>query len=112
MDRYDKINLVRSASMCRSSFSWVNRISQEAGDFVPGNRIVVFPFGDHKLGTFICYESAFPHEVREFVKGGANLLVNISNDGYFGHSGAREQHLEIVRMRAAENRRWLSAGHQ
>jgi apolipoprotein N-acyltransferase len=107
VDRYDKINLVPFGEYVPPMFNWVNRISQEAGDFVPGNRLVVFPFGDHKLGTFICYESAFPHEVREFVKGGANVLVNISNDGYFGHSGAREQHLEIVRMRAAENRRWL-----
>jgi apolipoprotein N-acyltransferase len=41
------------------------------------------------------------------VKGGANLLVNLSNDGYFSHSAAREQHLEIARMRAVENRRWL-----
>jgi apolipoprotein N-acyltransferase len=60
-----------------------------------------------RLGVFICYESVFPAEVRQFVKGGANLLVNISNDGYFGHSAAREQHLEIARMRAVENRRWL-----
>ncbi len=60
-----------------------------------------------RLGVFICYESAFPDEVRQFVKGGANLLVNISNDGYFGHSAAREQHLEIARMRAVENSRWL-----
>jgi apolipoprotein N-acyltransferase len=107
LDRYDKINLVPFGEYVPEFFSWVNRISQEAGDFVPGNRIVVFPFGERKLGTFICYESAFPQEVREFVKGGANLLVNISNDGYFGHSGAREQHLEMVRMRAAENARWL-----
>jgi apolipoprotein N-acyltransferase len=49
----------------------------------------------------------FPSEVRQFVRQGANLLVNISNDGYFGHSAAREQHLEIARMRAVENRRWL-----
>jgi apolipoprotein N-acyltransferase len=49
----------------------------------------------------------FPDQVRQFVKNGANLLVNISNDGYFGHSAAREQHLVLVRMRAAENRRWI-----
>ena len=59
------------------------------------------------MGAFICYESAFPHVVRQFAKRGADLLVNLSNDGYFGHSAAREQHLEIVRMRAAENRRWM-----
>ena len=107
IDRYDKINLVPFGEYVPKFFGFVNRITQEAGDFVPGNRIVVFPADDHRLGVFICYESVFPHQVRQFVKDGADLLVNISNDGYFGHSAAREQHLEIARMRAVENRRWL-----
>jgi apolipoprotein N-acyltransferase len=111
VDRYDKINLVPFGEFVPRIFGFVNRVTQEAGDFVPGNRIVVFPMvsptAEEKLGVFICYESVFPDEVRQFVKGGANLLVNISNDGYFGHSAAREQHLEIARMRAAENSRWL-----
>jgi len=107
VDRYDKINLVPFGEYVPKFFGFVNRITQEAGDFTPGDRMVVFPLGDHKLGTFICYESVFPSQVREFVRGGANLLVNLSNDGYFGHSAAREQHLEIARMRAVENRRWL-----
>ncbi len=107
VDRYDKINLVPFGEFVPKVFGWVNRVTQEAGDFAPGNRIVVFPMGAERLGVFICYESVFPDEVRQFVKGGANLLVNISNDGYFGHSAAREQHLEIARMRAVENSRWL-----
>jgi apolipoprotein N-acyltransferase len=107
VDRYDKINLVPFGEYVPAPFGFVNRITQEISDFVPGNRIVVFPMGTHRLGVFICYESVFPDEVRQFVKGGANLLVNISNDGYFGHSAAREQHLEIARMRAVENNRWL-----
>jgi apolipoprotein N-acyltransferase len=108
VDRYDKINLVPFGEYVPQFFGFVNRITQEISDFVPGNRIVVFPMLDaHRLGVFICYESVFPDEVRQFVKGGANLLVNISNDGYFGHSAAREQHLEIARMRAVENSRWL-----
>jgi apolipoprotein N-acyltransferase len=107
IDRYDKINLVPFGEFVPAIFGFVNRVTQEAGDFAPGNRVVVFPMGTHKLGVFICYESVFPDEVREFVKGGANLLVNISNDGYFGHSAARGQHLEIARMRAVENSRWL-----
>ncbi len=107
VDRYDKINLVPFGEYVPPFFGFVNRITQEISDYVPGNRIVVFPMDGHHLGVFICYESVFPAEVREFVKGGANLLVNISNDGYFGHSAAREQHLEIARMRAVENRRWL-----
>ncbi|HEX5228969.1 MAG TPA: apolipoprotein N-acyltransferase [Bryobacteraceae bacterium] len=107
VDRYDKINLVPFGEFVPKIFGFVNRVTQEAGDFAPGNRIVVFPMGAQKLGTFICYESVFPDEVRQFARGGANLLVNISNDGYFGKSAAREQHLEIARMRAVENDRWL-----
>jgi apolipoprotein N-acyltransferase len=107
VDRYDKINLVPFGEFVPGIFGFVNRITQEAGDFAPGSRIVIFPMDSHRLGVFICYESVFPDEVRQFVKGGANLLINISNDGYFGHSAAREQHLEIARMRAVENDRWL-----
>src|SRR5271168_1789516 len=107
VDRYDKVNLVPFGEYVPKAFDFVNRITKEAGDFVPGTRLVVFPMGEHKLATFICYESVFPSDVRQFARQGAEVLVNISNDGYFGTSAARLQHLEIVRMRAAENRRWL-----
>jgi len=107
VDRYDKINLVPFGEFIPPMFGWVNRITKEIGDFVPGERVVVFPLDGHQLGAFICYESAFPDLVRQFVRGGAEVLVNLSNDGYFGHSAAHQQHLEIVRMRAAENRRWI-----
>ena len=107
VDRYDKINLVPFGEFIPPLFGWVNRITHEAGDFAPGNRIVVFPLDGHKAGAFICYESAFPDLVRQFVRRGAEVLVNLSNDGYFGHSAAHQQHLEILRMRAAENRRYI-----
>jgi apolipoprotein N-acyltransferase len=107
MDRYDKINLVPFGEFIPPLFGWVNRITHEVGDFVPGHRIVVFPVDGHRISAFICYESAFPDFVRRFTRAGAEVLVNLSNDGYFGRSNALEQHLEIVRMRAAENRRWI-----
>lgn len=110
VDRYDKINLVPFGEFVPAVFGWVNRISKEIGDFESGNRVVVFPVGGHRMGAFICYESAFPDLVRQFARGGAEVLVNLSNDGYFGHSAAREQHLSLVRMRAAENRRWILRG--
>lgn len=106
-ERYDKIQLVPFGEYVPDAFGWVNRITHEIGDFVPGTRIVTFPLDGHRIGAFICYESAFPNLVRQFTKAGASVLVNLSNDGYFGHSAAREQHLELVRMRAAENRRWI-----
>jgi len=110
IERYDKIKLVPFGEFVPDIFGWVNRITKEAGDFAPGSRISEFPIHGHKLGVFICYESAFPDLVREFPRQGAEVLANLSNDGYFGHSSAREQHLELVRMRAAENQRWILRG--
>jgi apolipoprotein N-acyltransferase len=107
VDRYDKMFLVPFGEFVPPLFSFVNRITKEAGDFTPGDRVVVFPIGGHALGTFICYESAFPDLVRRFALSGADVLANISNDGYFGRSAALRQHLKLVRMRAAENRRWI-----
>ena len=60
-----------------------------------------------RWGSFICYESAFPDFVRQFTAQGAEVLVNLSNDGYFARSAARRQHISLARMRAIENRRWL-----
>jgi apolipoprotein N-acyltransferase len=105
--QYDKVNLVPFGEFIPPMFGWVGRITHEIGDFVPGTRVVVFPVDGHSVGVFICYEAVFPDYVRQFVHGGAQVLINISNDGYFGHSAAHEQHLLIARMRAAENRRWL-----
>ena len=61
----------------------------------------------NKFSVFICYEAIYPGEVRAFTERGAELLVNISNDGWFGTSAAAEQHLRMARVRAVENRRWL-----
>ncbi len=107
VDRYDQINLVPFGEYVPPPFGWVNRITKETSDFVPGDRIVVFPVANHRVGVFICYESAFPELVRQSARAGAEMLINLSNDGYFAHSAAREQHLSLVRMRAAENRRWI-----
>jgi apolipoprotein N-acyltransferase len=104
---YDQIFLVPFGEFTPRMFAWVNRITHESGDFVPGNRIQVTPMGTHRVGVFICYESAFPHLVRQFSKAGADVFINISNDGYFGHSEARQQHLLLVQMRAVENRRFI-----
>ena len=104
--RYDKINLVPFGEYVPGAFSWVNKITDEPGDFAAGSRLTLFPVEGSLVGVFICYESAFPDYVRQFSDNGATVFVNLSNDGYFGHSRAREQHLSLVRMRAAENRRW------
>src|SRR5262249_21902774 len=108
LTRYDKIKLVPFGEFVPWPLgALAKHISTETGDFESGTRVVVSPVGAHKIGTFICYESVFPHLVRQFAANGAEVLFNISNDGWFGKSAAREQPLRIVRMRAAENRRWI-----
>jgi len=107
VERYDKIQLVPFGEYIPPAFNFVNRITGEAGDFEPGTRVVTLPVDGHKVGAFICYESAFPNLVRQFTLQGSEMLINLSNDGYFGDSAAREQHLSLVRMRAAENHRWI-----
>jgi apolipoprotein N-acyltransferase len=109
VSRYDKVNLVPFGEFVPWPLGYLaTHISTETGDFQAGRHVVVSPVSNgHKIGTFICYESVFPNFVRKFVAGGAQVLFNISNDGWFGKTAARDQHLEIVRMRAAENRRWI-----
>ncbi len=108
LTRYDKVNLVPFGEFVPWPLGYFARkISTEAGDFEPGKRVVVSQENGHRIGTFICYESVFPAFIRKFVAQGAEALFNLSNDSWFGHSAARYQHLEIVRMRAAENRRWI-----
>jgi len=107
--RYDKIHLVPFGEYVpfKDLFSFAKKLTKEVGDFIPGTQRLVLPVHSYKLGTFICYESIFPDEIREFANQGAGLLVNISNDGWFGETGAPGQHLRMARMRAIENNRWL-----
>jgi len=108
ISRYDKVNLVPFGEFVPWPFNYLaDKVSSEVGDFEAGHRVVVSPVGKHQVGAFICYESVFPSFVRKFAAGGAEALFNLSNDGWFGQSAARRQHLNIVRMRAAENRRWI-----
>jgi apolipoprotein N-acyltransferase len=106
--RYDQVNLVPFGEYVPWPFhTLVAKISTESDDFSPGQRQVTLAAGRRRIGLLICYESVFPDYVRRFARDGAEVLVNISNDGWYGGAAAREQHLKIVRMRAAENRRWL-----
>ena len=63
--------------------------------------------GGHTYGTFICYESVFADEIRQYADMGADVLVNISDDGWYGDTSAAWEHLNMVRMRAIENHRWV-----
>ncbi|HXZ28829.1 MAG TPA: apolipoprotein N-acyltransferase [Terriglobales bacterium] len=107
--RYDKIHLVPWGEYvpAKDLFSFASKLTKESGDFTPGRRRLLLEAGGQRLGTFICYESIFPDEVRQFAAQGAQVFVNISNDGWFGPGSAPGQHLNMARMRAIENGRWL-----
>ncbi|HEV2802626.1 MAG TPA: apolipoprotein N-acyltransferase [Pyrinomonadaceae bacterium] len=75
------------------------------GDFTPGANYTMLPIGETRAGVFICFESAFPSIARQFTDAGADVLINISNDGYLGDTPVLRQHLANAVLRAVENRR-------
>ena len=107
--RYDKVHLVPFGEYLpfKRVFGFAGGLTKEVGDFSRGTSRAPLQAGGAKIGVFICYESIFPDEVRQFAANGAQVFVNISNDGWYGDSGAYAQHLKQARMRAVENSRWL-----
>ena len=106
--RYNKMHLVPFGEYVpfKRVFGFAGGLTKEVGDFSPGTSRAPLQAGN-KLGVFICYESIFPDEIRQLAANGAEVFVNISNDGWYGDSGAYAQHLKQARMRAVENDRWL-----
>jgi apolipoprotein N-acyltransferase len=106
---YDKIHLVPYGEFVpwRRWLPFAGRLTPDMADFTSGGSHGTASFPGGPFGVFICYESIFPAEVRQFVVNGAQLLVNVSNDGWFGRSAAPAQHLLMARVRAVENRRWI-----
>jgi apolipoprotein N-acyltransferase len=107
--RYDKVHLVPFGEYLPfpKLFAFAGGLTKEVGEFKAGESRAPLDAGSGRLGIFICYESVFPDEVRQFADQGAQVFVNISNDGWYGDSGAYAQHLNQTRMRAIENDRWI-----
>lgn len=107
--RYDKVHLVPFGEYLPFPrlFAFAGGLTKEVGQFEHGSSRRPLNAAGVPIGVFICYESIFPDEVRRFTKNGAQVFVNISNDGWYGDSGAYAQHLNQTRMRAIENNRWL-----
>ncbi|HEY4740785.1 MAG TPA: apolipoprotein N-acyltransferase [Candidatus Acidoferrales bacterium] len=106
---YDKIHLVPFGEYVplRQWITFAGRLTADISDFTPGTVYTVGQLPGGRFGTFICYEAIFPSEIANFARGGAELLINISNDGWFGRSAAPPQHLMMSRVRAVESRRWM-----
>ena len=107
--RYDKIHLVPFGEYIpyKELFFFARKLTGRVSEFSRGDERGVFRLNGHRYGVFICYESVFADEVRQFARLGAEVLVNVSNDGWYGDTSAPWQHLNMARMRAIENRRWI-----
>jgi apolipoprotein N-acyltransferase len=107
--RYDKIHLVPFGEYVpfANLLTFAHKLTGRVSKFSRGDERKVFRLNGHRYGVFICYESVFADEIRQFAQLGAEVLVNISDDGWYGDTSAPWQHLNMVRMRAVENRRWI-----
>jgi len=105
----DKIHLVPFGEYVPLGhlLSFINKLVVGVGDFAPGT-VNPLSLNGHQLGVLICYEVIFPELARDYVLQGSDLLVNLTNDAWFGRSSAPYQHLAMARFRAVENRVWLA----
>lgn len=106
---YDKIHLVPFGEYVPFAdlLAFARKLTRDVGTFSRGKSREPLDIDGSHVGIFICYESIFPNEVRQFAHNGAEFFVNISNDGWYGDTSAPLQHLNMARMRAVENNRWL-----
>jgi len=101
--RYDKHRLVPFAEDDR--LEWL--LGDKPTSYTPGRGTFLLPATDLRVGTVLCVEAMFPDLVRQAVRQGAEVLVNLSNDAWFGRPEPARHQLEIAALRAVENRRYL-----
>lgn len=108
ISQYDKIRLMPFGEYVPVP-SWLggSLISGLVGEFTPGDKYTLMPVGSRRAGVFICIESAYPWIARRMTSEGADVLINISNDGYLGPTAVQHQHLSNTIFRAVENGRPL-----
>jgi len=109
---YDKEHLVPFGEYVPfgEHLTFIHKLVEGVGDFRPGRVAEPLREGRLALGTLICYEAIFPELAQQRVEAGANILVNISNDAWFGDSPAPRQHLDLALLRAVEQGRALVRG--
>lgn len=105
---YDKEHLVPFGEyMPLGGILPLQKLVTGVGDFVPGRNRQALQSGNLALGVLICYEAIFADLAQQRVEQGANLLINISNDAWFGATSAPHQHLQLTALRAIEQGRYI-----
>ncbi|MDO9529482.1 MAG: apolipoprotein N-acyltransferase [Syntrophales bacterium] len=104
--KYDKVHLVPYGEYVpfSSLFSFLGKLVPGVGDFRSGKGFHPLLMDEKKIGVLICFESIFPEISREYGRSGVSLLVNITNDAWFGMTSAPYQNLSMTVFRAIENR--------
>ena len=104
--KYDKIHLVPFGEYVplQDLLFFIGSLGEGIGDFKSGKEIFNFTLPQGKFGVLICFEIIFPDLCRRFVKRGANFLVTVTNDAWFGRTSAPHQHFSMAAFRAVENR--------
>jgi apolipoprotein N-acyltransferase len=104
--RGDKLHLVPFGEYVPLGryFPFISKLVVGIGDFSPGTKAVTLPVAGTRVGTLVCYEVVFPELARRYVNNGARIMVNITNDAWFGRSSAPYQHLSIAAFRSVETR--------
>jgi len=107
--RYDKVHLVPFGEYVPpwAELAFTDALVREVGRFTPGQSVAPLP-AIVPLGVAVCYEVVFPGHATAAVREGAQILVTLTNDGWYGFSWAPVQHFAHVRLRAAEQRRWFA----
>ncbi len=105
--RYDKAHLVPFGEYVplKKWLPFIGKMVTAVGDFEPGKKGQTLPWKDRQLGVQICYEMVFPKFSRQIVNNGADVLLNLTNDAWYGRSSAPFQLFSMAVFRAVENRR-------
>lgn len=109
VQKYDKHQLLPfgEALPLAWKFRWLQRINFGQANWAPGRLRSPLDAGVVKFTPLICFESVFPYLCRHGVEEGSQLLVNITNDGWFSDTPGPHQHAQMAIMRSVEFRRWL-----
>lgn len=107
--RYDKRRLVPFGEYLpwKAIFGWFPQIVRNVGDMRAGESDDILKGRHGDLGVVVCYEVVLPQRFRDVTRNGADLLVNVTNDGWYHGTWMPEQHLRFAVMRAIETRRWM-----